>query len=291
MKKTQIEWADVVWNPVTGCTKVSDGCRNCYAERLAKRFWGERKFADVRCHWERLAETDHFGTNPKRVFVNSMSDLFHPDVPMVFIGEAITEMISHPTHTFMVLTKRPQRMLEVMEWYGPDLIKDGRNIWWGVSAENQATADERIPLLLEAPVAVRFVSCEPLLGPVNFTVKHGHYETNYLAGYMTTAAEPNHFRGIDWVICGGESGQNARPMHPDWVRGLRDQCIAAGVPFFFKQWGAWLPVSQSGNGWGNIPKNANITQIGSTQFAGVGKKAAGRELDGQMWNQYPEVER
>jgi len=279
MKKTKIEWADVVWNPVTGCTKVSEGCRNCYAERLAKRFWGERKFTDVRCHWERLAETDHFGTKPKRVFVNSMSDLFHPDVPTVFVAEVITEMIVHPTHTFMVLTKRPQQMLEVFQYYGASLIQDARNIWWGVSAENQATANERIPLLLNAPVAVRFVSCEPLLGPVDFVGgMHG--------GKIDEPIDP--VGRIDWVICGGESGPNARPMHPDWVRGLRDQCSAADVPFFFKQWGEWAPDCLC-----DTPKPCREIERPQPGRMGCmfrcGKKNAGRELDGRTWDEYPAI--
>lgn len=305
MKKTKIEWADVVWNPVTGCTKVSEGCRNCYAERLAKRFWGERKFADVQCHPDRLAETDHFGTNPKRVFVNSMSDLFHPDVPMEFIGEAITEMISHPTHTFMVLTKRPQRMLEVMRWYGLDLIKDGRNIWWGVSAENQEMADKRIPLLLQVPAAVRFVSCEPLLGPVDLTHLYGGISigenidlcVDALAGKYDAAwagrktrtysrlAELNAGK-LDWVICGGESGPHARPMHPDWVRSLRVQCLAAKVPFFFKQWGEWAPDCLC-----DTPEPCRTIPRPQPGLMGCmfrcGKKNAGRELDGRTWDEYP----
>ncbi|HOD06173.1 MAG TPA: phage Gp37/Gp68 family protein [Anaerolineaceae bacterium] len=289
MKKTKIEWADVVWNPVTGCTKVSDGCRNCYAERLAKRFWGERKFTDVRCHPERLAEADKFGKTPQRVFVNSMSDLFHPDVTMGFVCDVITEMIVHPTHTFMVLTKRPDQMLDVMRYYGASLIQDARNIWWGVSAENQATADERIPLLLKAPVAVRFVSCEPLLGPVDFRLKKGSYVTNALTGFMTTAAEPMLGNKLDWVICGGESGPNARPMHPDWVRDLRDQCNAAGVPFLFKQWGEWAPDCLC-----DTPTPCREIDRPQPGLMGCmfrcGKKNAGRELDGRTWDEYPEVE-
>jgi protein gp37 len=307
MKKTKIEWADVVWNPVTGCTKVSEGCRNCYAEGIARRFWGERKFTDVRCHPERLAETDKFGKTPKRIFVNSMSDLFHPDVTMGFVCDVITEMIVHPTHTFMVLTKRPKQMLEVMDYYGESLIRDARNIWWGVSAENQATADERIPLLLEAPVAVRFVSCEPLLGPVNLTrIKWREIPIdpeNYRFGaaapdtlwsmrnalYSRPSDEFNQeLAGIDWVICGGESGQNARPMHPDWVRGLRDQCIYADVPFFFKQWGEWAPDCLC-----DTPTPCREIDRPQPGLMGCmfrcGKKNAGRELDGRTWDEYPEV--
>jgi protein gp37 len=225
----------------------------------------------------------------QRVFVNSMSDIFHNRVEYEFIKDIWSVMLANPQHTFMILTKRADRMAETVDL----LLRDGfgvlPNIWMGVSAENQQAADERIPYLLQTPVAVRFVSCEPLLEPVDFNLKKGSYVTNALTGSMTTAAEPMLGNKLDWVICGGESGPNARPMHPDWVRGLRDQCIYADVPFFFKQWGAWLPVSQSGNGWGAIPKNANITQIGSTQFAGVGKKAAGRLLDGKTWDEYPEM--
>ena len=334
MKKTKIEWADVVWNPVTGCTKISEGCRNCYAEGIARRFWGERKFTDVRCHPERLAEADKFGKTPQRVFVNSMSDLFHPDVTMGFVCDVITEMIVHPTHTFMVLTKRPDQMLDVMRYYGASLIQDARNIWWGVSAENQATADERIPLLLKAPVAVRFVSCEPLLGRVDLVkcfeptdwdwselnaadderepeefveeceaecdwINYGHNLVenpeyrDYLEHRKRRAKVVAMGNALDWVICGGESGPGARPMHPDWARSLRDQCQTAGVPFFFKQKGEWQLTSE--REYMELEGNEKLISMDipgaigyqKAWFRRVGKNRAGRELDGRTWDEYP----
>ena len=227
MTKTSIEWTDRVWNPVTGCSKVSQGCKNCYAETIADRFWGDRKFTDVRCHEDRLEQPLHW-RKPSRVFVNSMSDLFHEDVPMSFLNRVFKVMTDCPQHTFQVLTKRPIRMLAYMSQR--DTIPP--NVWLGVSVEDQATADERIPLLLQTPAAVRWISYEPSLGPLDFSqVIMGdgdHLDTLYNDGEDA---------GIDWVVCGGESGPHARPMHPDWARSVRDQCIAAGVPFFMKQMG------------------------------------------------------
>lgn len=245
MTKTTIEWADEVWNPVTGCTKVSEGCRNCYAERIAGRFWGERKFTDVRMHEERLGDPARW-KKPRRVFVNSMSDLFHKDVPVDFIANVFAVMEIENRHTYMVLTKRPDRMLEVLtseEFWNEyreciDVLTERsftgyyypqNNVWLGVSVENQKSADERIPLLLQTPAEVRFVSCEPLIGPVKLA--------EYLPVYDPTQhyARPDHQDKLDWVIAGGESGPGARPCHPDWARGLRDVCTLAQVPFFFKQ--------------------------------------------------------
>src|SRR5258708_30230851 len=186
---TKIEWTDATWNPVTGCTKVSQGCKNCYAERLApKVFAGQfignlatgehrkRAFTDVLCHPERLDAPLHW-KRPRRIFVNSMSDLFHENVPIEFIQRVAGVMLSCPWHTFQILTKRPARMLDFLENFMPMHPKSGqyfrvnwsamRYVWWGVSVEDQATADERIPLLLQTPAAVRFLSCEPLLGPID----------------------------------------------------------------------------------------------------------------------------
>jgi protein gp37 len=249
MTKTTIEWCDEVWNPVTGCQKVSAGCKNCYAERIASRFWGARKFTDVMIHPERLDAPKRW-KKPHRVFVNSMSDLFHPTVPFDFIGDVYDEMICHPKHTFIVLTKRPQRMLEFSNWYG--LMPEATNVWLGVSVENQQAADERIPLLLQTPAAVRFVSVEPMLGPVNL----GNFLCkDYSEGRLTLG------RYLDWVIAGCESGPGARPFSMDWARDLRDQCVSANVPFFFKQ--------------GRV--NGEIVKM--------------PELDGQTWAQYPEARR
>lgn len=220
MAKTTIDWCDYVWNPVTGCSKVSEGCRNCYAEKIAHRFWGERKFTEVQCHHDRLEIDLNKWPLGKKIFVNSMSDLFHDDVPFEFIFDVLRIIRKCFDQTFIVLTKRPERMVKFFDWlYGQPYVNRGgvlANLWLGVSVEDQKTADERIPFLFQIPATVRFVSCEPLLAPVNLRL--GCYR-------------------VEWVICGGESGPQARPVNSDWVRGLRDQCLAADVPFFFKQWG------------------------------------------------------
>jgi len=243
MANTKIEWANKVWNPVTGCTKVSAGCKNCYAETYAKRFWKKRKFTDVQCHNNKLDQPLHW-KKPARIFVNSMSDLFHPDVPFEFIWEIYHIMMSKaPWHTYIVLTKRPERAKEFFDWWfsfpphkpsGIIPIGEYKNIWLGVSVEDQKTADERIPLLLQTPAAVRFISAEPLLGKIELTDMQNR-------NYLHRATGRFNREKLNWVICGGESGKNARPMHPGWVRSLRDECKSANVPFFFKQWGEWLP--------------------------------------------------
>ncbi len=317
MTKTKIEWADRVWNPTTGCTKVNAGCKHCYAERIAGRFWGERKFTDVQIHPERLDMPLHW-SKPSRVFVNSMSDLFHPDVDEKFIAKVFGIMWLATKHTFMVLTKRPDRMAELLNnedfqmhtgWFASQAIRElglqkpkdlpawpNQNIWLGVSVEDQKAADERIPLLLQMPAAVRFVSAEPLLGdlclselipPGELTPNKVHI--NALLGEtisaITGCVVDENYPHLDWVICGGESGPNARPMHPHWARSLRDDCQAAGVPFFFKQFGEWYPS----------PYHEKNTDHGGYEYDEVtntvrfGKRAAGRLLDGREWNQFPEV--
>lgn len=283
--KSRIEWTDATWNPVTGCTKVSDGCKHCYAERDWKRLsapravpnrYTGRKFTDVQCHHELLEQPLRW-QKPRRIFVNSMSDLFHEAISDDFILAVFVTMAVARRHTFQVLTKRPKRMRDLMtrwrtagvvlrEGYGVELP----NVWLGVSVEDQATADERIPLLLDTPAAVRWVSAEPLLGPVRF-----HWD-RWLPVSGFEQIERERLRTIDWVVAGGESGPKARPMHPDWVRSLRDQCAEAVVPFLFKQWGEWAPRG--------INDDKNSTMIR------VGKKAAGRLLDGIQHDAYPEVQ-
>ena len=234
MTTTSIEWTDKVWNPVTGCAKVSQGCKNCYAETIAKRFWGERKFTDVRCHEDRLDQPLRW-KKPSQIFVISMSDLFHPDVPEAFIDRVLDVISACPQHTFQVLTKLPELLQQKLygfaagarcrELGGGDYCP---NLWLGVSVEDQKTADERIPLLLQVPAAVRWVSYEPALGLVDFE------------------AVPSLTGQINWVVCGGESGPNARPFDVQWARVVRDQCKAAGVPFFMKQVGS-NPIWQEGD--------------------------------------------
>ncbi len=213
MSETRIEWTDATWNPVTGCTKTSSGCRNCYAERMAARLqaMGQRNYRNgfaVTCHPHMLDYPLHL-KQPRNIFVNSMSDLFHEDVPEDFIRRVFEVMAAAPRHRFQVLTKRAVRLAALaphLPW--PD------NVWMGVTVENAACID-RIRHLKTTPAKVKFLSLEPLL-----------------------SALPNlPLSGIDWVIVGGESGPGARPMHPSWVEDLHRQCEAAAVPFFFKQWG------------------------------------------------------
>lgn len=232
---TSIEWTDATWNPVTGCTKISPGCKNCYAEGIADRFFAKqyplnadgspRKFTDVRCHPERLVEPLHW-KKPRRVFVNSMSDLFHEDVPTEFIARIWRVMRRADRHTFQVLTKRATRMREVLVGCKIPIW----NIQLGVSVENQKQADERIPLLLQTPAAVRFLSIEPQLEAVDLTCFLGKLPED-----DDGAPYPGN---ISWVICGGESGPGARPFNLAWAESLLEQCKAAGVPFFMKQMGS-----------------------------------------------------
>ncbi len=270
---TKIEWTDTVWNPVTGCTKVSPGCAHCYAEALFPRVYAAtgRTFGDVECHPDRLDKPLRWRT-PRRVFVNSMSDLFHEDVPDEFIDKVFAVMHTAHEHVFQVLTKRPERMREYVktrqgavydacrELAGMFVDQVGgmwcdnhdccpwplKNVWLGVSVEDQQRADERIPILLDTPAAVRFLSCEPLLGPVEI---RGHLQgcedcdpciggrpdQCAVGSYHLNALHPD---GIHWVIVGGESGPKARPCHVEWVRDIVRQCREASVPVFVKQIGA-----------------------------------------------------
>jgi protein gp37 len=251
MGDTSIEWTDKTWNPVTGCTKVSQGCKHCYAEAIANRMWATqykpnadgtaRKFTDVRCHDDRLTQPLSW-KKPARVFVNSMSDLFHPDVPFEFILRVFGVMREAHWHTFQVLTKRPEIAFHFMSWLMNGLGYTSYptpNVWLGVSVEDQANADKRIPVLLQTPAAVRFISAEPLLGPVKLQGWDGQLSRNYLgSGYVPDVA---HRAPLNWVIVGGESGRGARPFNPDWARSIRDQCAAAGVAFFMKQMGGLRP--------------------------------------------------
>ncbi len=235
MARTSIEWTEATWNPLTGCNKISPGCKHCYAERMALRLqaMGLDKYRNgfrLTLHPEALDEPLRWKT-PRIIFVNSMSDLFHHDVPVSFIQDVFTVMAKAHWHTFQVLTKRSSRLraLDALLSWPP-------NVWMGVSVENERYVD-RIDDLRATGAAIKFLSCEPLLGPL-----------------------PDlNLDGIDWVIVGGESGPGARPMDVHWVRHIRDQCLAAGVPFFFKQWG------------------------------GTNKKRAGRMLDGRLWNEMPSL--
>ena len=233
-----IEWTDATWNPVTGCTKISPGCAYCYAERLTLRFKRGGPYlpgkTTIMLHYDRL-DTPSKWKSPRRVFVNSMSDMFHEEVPFEFVRETFLKMAKYDNHTYQVLTKRPERMLEYLSWEGGLEWPD--HVWVGVSVENQFWADRRIPLLAKVPAKVRFLSVEPLLKAVE------------LRKYLNQ---------LQWVIVGGESGHKARPMKAEWAIRIRDDCLEAGVPFFFKQWG------------------------------GLHSKAGGRELEGRTWDEMPE---
>lgn len=282
MGDTTIEWTDKSWNPVTGCSKVSTGCKNCYAERIFHRPYPGRKFGDVRCHPERLEQPLHW-KKPCRIFVNSMSDLFHEAIPDEFLWEIFGVMHRAQRHIFQVLTKRPERMRQaLMAWEINLGFFVPRNIWLGVSAEDQPTFDARWSYLEKCPAALRFLSLEPLLGPIDIRRSLPHSKGG--CGLVS----------VHWVIAGGESGPNARPSHPDWFRSVRDQCQAVDVPFFFKQWGEWQPLAQVHGGSGVHDSRVDPPKItvdghlstGET-LVRVGKKRAGRLLDGREWNEFP----
>ena len=250
---SKIEWTDVSWNPVTGCTKISPGCEHCYAERMSKRLAGrfgypaENPFT-VTCHPDKLDQPLHW-KKPRNIFVCSMGDLFHEDVPEQFIWRCFLTMSIATQHTYQVLTKRPKTMAKMMRIaFSSDLhVHSGPapNVWLGTSCENQDTANERIPHLMKTPAAVRFLSLEPLLGPVDLDCINFGDNIAVSSGsvIVASAAGNQPFNPvIDWVIVGGETGPGARPMDPDWARDIRDQCKAAGVPFFFKAMGGGQPT-------------------------------------------------
>lgn len=341
--KTGIEWADATLNPVVGCAKVSDGCRNCYAEKQSARCaaMGAAKPPEERgrlAHYMRVVtkkgafngkvvlipevlEEPLRKSKPRKYFVNSMSDLFHTDVPDGFIDKVLAMVLLTPRHTYQILTKRSKRMAEYFSqedlldrivmaareaadyaWDEEALSSFSwplQNLWMGVSVEDQESADERIPDLMQVGVGVRWLSMEPLLGPVELGLL-GTCPEEWGLGYSPVSDH------LHWVVVGGESGPGARPMHPDWARSLRDQCAEAEVPFFFKQWGAWVSTDgmydtekdrlvdrRNGQmrriegGWGLWPEVEELEPMGRCSS----KKVAGRELDGRTHDEYPEVRR
>ena len=241
MSTSKIGWTDATWNPVTGCTPCSEGCAHCYAARMAKRLAGRFGYPEGDGFAVAVHPGDRFTaplrwSKPRRVFVCSMGDLFHEDVPYEAIAAVWDVMGDCPQHQFQVLTKRPARMLEIVRALN---LSAAPHVWLGVTAENQQRADERIPLLLQMPDAVRFVSVEPMLGPVDLAAYVGRYHCGGCVGDPGGDPDcPGHDDLLDWVICGAETGPGARPMATGWATDLEDQCNAAGVPFFFKQWGS-----------------------------------------------------
>jgi len=235
--QTKIEWADMSWNPVTGCSKISAGCKNCYAERMAKRLAGRGGYPtedpfSVTVHPDRLLDPAKW-KKPRRIFVCSMGDLFHDDVPEDVINNVFTVAERHPRHTFMFLTKRPKRMARAVmsKYHGR---RTPQNFWFGVTAENQEQADRRIPILLQVPAAsVRFVSVEPMLGPVD--LKNLNIGNVRSGRRIDLDCLDMTYQSIHLVICGGETGPGHRPMAAMWARDLLQQCHESDVAFFFKQ--------------------------------------------------------
>ena len=365
--KTGIAWTDATWNPLAGCSIVSPACTNCYAMAMAARI--ERmqigtslanKAPYIPSHYAGLTIESKSGPvwngkivqanetiltqplrwkRPRRIFVNSMSDLFHESVPDEWIDRIFAVMALAPQHTFQILTKRAKRMREYCsektrrfrigdegheiafdtlsqsfyEWPIYNHLGNDRapemplpNVWLGVTAEDQTRADERWDDLAATPAARRFVSIEPMLGAIDLTrivrrpdksVPGPSVPPMLIDALNGTIRLPSGIGGkrnmarLDWVIAGGESGPKARPSHPDWFRALRDQCAAAGVPFFFKQWGEWLGLSADKTGAGGpISRWSDATMLsGEEQFYRVGKKRAGDLLDGVRIQQFPEA--
>jgi protein gp37 len=319
MGKTSIEWTDVSWNPIVGCTEISPGCANCYAARLAAtRLKNTPQYKGLATHaratvgdsgiilrsdkvlprWTgevrsvlgidpKVLEEPLHWRKPRRIFVCDMGDLFHESVEHHDLVSIFSVMHRCQHHTFQILTKRADRM---KAWFERFAKGNYQNVWAGVSVENQLFADKRIPLLLQTPaVAVRWISAEPLLGPLDLQRFQEHLPPAVHFGWLD---------GIDWLVCGGESGANARPMHPNWARSLRDQCQAAGVKFFFKQWGEYVAPEQNvcalhscgahdyvADGREHTKGCPNAKQF----VVKVGKKKAGRLLDGREWSGFPQV--
>lgn len=241
MNKTKIPWCDYTWNPITGCSPVSEGCENCYARAMAKRF--NKGDFSIKFHPERISDIEKLKWSNK-IFVCSTSDLFHHDVFPDWLYVIFHTIRKFRYHTFMILTKRPVEMEKFIKWFGSTgMIEEWPipNLWIGVTAENQQRAEERIPVLLRIPAVKRFVSIEPMLGPVDLENLNGNANSRYQVLTPIIDAGDSSRPSIDWVICGGETGPKARPMHPDWPGYLKDQCKKYRVPFFFKQQGAWNP--------------------------------------------------
>lgn len=327
---TKIEWTNETWNPIVGCSKISQGCDNCYAEKMAYRLthilgnigkdindsWVAYSDVIKNKKWNGKTQLVNSALDkptkwkkPRMIFVCSMGDLFHESISFVQINTIFSIMSDVDHHIYQVLTKRPDRVKKFFEWKNKMheiYWQPKNNIWFGVTAENQEQADKRIHVLLQIPAALRFISCEPMLSQIDLSkyiglnickcempVKiKGKEECFRCKQYLPEKFHPR--TKIDWVICGGESGAKARPMHPDWVRSLRDQCKTAHVPFFFKQWGEWEPRyyvnAKTKKPVFNItPSNKEIfiTDPEPVNMYRSGKNKAGRKLDGIEYTEFP----
>ncbi|RWD00137.1 MAG: phage Gp37/Gp68 family protein [Mesorhizobium sp.] len=372
--KSNIEWTDATWNPIVGCSILSPGCISCYAMKMASRieamtkalkasgaggaphYDGTTRKVNGNAVWtgklalapDRILTEPLRWKRPRRIFVNSMGDLFHEDVPDEWIDRVFAVMAMCPQHTFQVLTKRAKRMQAYAAGFECDgarrmnvasaagrMMEDGDdahdyvvnlgwplpNVWLGVSTERQQEADERIPELLATPAAIRFISAEPLLGRIDlapwlpFVDNDPRDSRMVLSETKVDGGIDIEQQVLDWIIVGGESGPDARPMHPAWARSIRDQALAAGVPFFFKQWGEWAPNIGAIDGW-TLDDNPEISRFDHLEWedgrwsevfrpmwcdfqdgnydeeqcvSRLGKKRAGRTLDGVEHNAFPTV--
>lgn len=330
MANSKIEWTEQTWNPIIGCSKISEGCENCYAETMAARLKGMYKSTGkpTKEYMHVIDEnlTDKYWNGktslvksalkkplkrkkPTMYFVCSMGDLFHESVPFEWIDKVLTVIYNCPQHTFQILTKRPERMLKYWKRcykeagvsFEDTVPSKNNNIWWGVTAENQVQANKRIPILLQVPAGKHFVSIEPMLGAIDISLW-------MVSGFL----EPPYTDVLDWVILGGETGAKARPMHSSWVESIQKQCEQSNTPFFFKQWGefsmtrtpqnfSFLKKEQTAKA--TILKTVNlepergkvryIGMIGKSEgiwFEKVGKKKSGNLLNGKTYQEYPTKE-
>lgn len=277
---SKIEWTHHTFNPWWGCTKVSPGCKHCYAETWAKRIgqnvWGPKASRRelTPAYWKQPYKWNEEARTAKtraRVFCASMADVFEDRRDLDARRERLWKVIAEtPQLDWLLLTKRPQNVSRLAPWV--DTWPE--NVWLGATAENQHWLDKRMAILTKLNARVLFLSCEPLLGPLD------------LSTWITGASAGEH-RAIHWVIGGGESGHHARPMHPEWLAALRDQCVQAGIKFLFKQWGNWRPVRlHQVNGYQN--KTVFLSNGQSIVLANVGKKDAGRRLQGRTWDEFPD---
>lgn len=297
------------WNPIVGCSKVSPGCDNCYAEKMAMRipYMLEKSKSETYHAYKNVIDkqgwngrtslnTDHIDRplqwkSPRMIFVCSMSDLFHENVPFNWIDQ-VYDVIDNNIggyepreHLYIILTKRPERMAEYFSYRKSSHLSYGHsNVWLGVTAENQMRANERIPILMQIPAAKRFISIEPMLTQIDISFIRNSSCSGFSPLESHPISSPNK-PFIDWVICGGESGSKARPCHTDWVRSIRDQCKLAGTPFFFKQWGTWCPEGTMENYSFLIPSKEKL--MGKDVMT---KKPIVRNhnlLDGEEYQEWP----